>query len=199
MNFFKRIGILIYMLLMLGAGAVLLLVALNIFPSEQWAGILDTVNGTLGYQVALGVTGGLFVVIGIIAPCRLAKNLKKSRTVSFQNPDGEVTVSLSAIEDYIRKIAKGISGIKDVRPHVDIGKKGIDVIVAVSISATANIPEVTEKIQMQVKNQVQGMLGVEENINIKLHINKIMKGLQAEEDSFGEGMPEEAQVPFREM
>ncbi|MEA3489306.1 MAG: alkaline shock response membrane anchor protein AmaP [Candidatus Omnitrophota bacterium] len=199
MCFFKKIGILIYMMLMLGAGALFLIVSLNVLPQDQWMDLLSLASGSFSCQILLGIVGGIFVVIGIISPIRLAKKLEKSRTVSFQNPDGEVTVSLSAIEDYIRKIAKGISGIKDVRPHVSISKKGINVITAVSISAAANIPEVTEKIQMQVKNRVQGMLGVEENINVKLHISKIMSGAHRDEGAMDEDMTGAAQVPFREM
>jgi len=198
MNFFKKIGILVYTLLMLGAGALLLLVSLKVITPGSLAELVELAGSSIAYQITAGAAGAVFFLIGVIAPFRMLKNLQKGRIVSFQNPDGEVSVSLSAIEDYIRKIARGIPGIKDVKPHVDIGKRGIDVITAVSISAAANIPEVTEKIQMQVKNRVQGMLGVEENVNVKLHISKIMRGAQAAEGPMAEESPE-AQVPFREM
>ena len=199
MNFIKRLGVVIYMLLMLGAGALLLLISLNVLSPERWVELLETATGGVGYCVAVGVIGGLFVIIGIAAPYRLEKRLKKNRVIAFQNPDGEVTVSLSAIEEYIRKIAKGISGIKDVSSRVDISKKGIDIVTGVTISATANIPEVTERIQGEVKNKVRGMLGVEENINMKMHIKRIIRGVREAEGAVG-GEPSGAeQIPFREM
>ena len=198
MDFFRKLGILLYALLMLGVGALLLLVSVSVIPPETLSDLAELAAGDIVYQASLGAVGALFILIGVIAPYRMFKKLERGRTVSFQNPDGEVSVSLSAIEDYIRKISKGIPGIKDVKPHVTIGKRGIDVITAVSISAAANIPEVTEKIQMQVKNRVQGMLGVEENVNVKLYISKIMRGIHGDEGPAAEEMPE-AQVPFREM
>ncbi|MFC1644390.1 alkaline shock response membrane anchor protein AmaP [Candidatus Omnitrophota bacterium] len=197
MNFFKRLGALIYMLMMLGAGAIALAVSLNVLTVERWTETFKIINETSSYQITLTVIGGLFVLIGIIAPFRLHKRLKGSRVVAFQNPDGEVTVSLAAIEEYIRKIAKGIPGIKDVRPRVDISKKGIDVIIRVSLSSGANIPEVTERLQLEVRNKVQNMLGVEEKINVRLHINRFIKG--AQQEGGAEDSPGTAHVPFREI
>ncbi len=198
MNFFKRLGMFIYMLFALGAGVVLLLVSLNVFTPEQWMGMINAAGGSIVYQIAFAVGGVIFVSAGIIGPYRMGKNLRKNRRISFQNPDGEVTVSLSAIEDYIRKIAKSIPGIKDIRSRVDVNKKGINITTSVSISAAANIPEVTEKIQMQVKNSVQGMLGVEEKINIRMHVNKISRGIFPEKAPVSEDTISETPVPFRE-
>ena len=126
--------------------------------------------------------------------------MKKGRIITFQNPDGEVTVAISAIEDYIRKIADDMPDVKDVRSHVNMNKKGINVTSAVSIHAGANIPEVMEGIQVAVKNNVQGMLGIEEPINITMHISKIIGTPPADAYVPEEEAPQEEepqQVPFR--
>ncbi len=175
MNFFRRIGAILYMLLMMAGGILFLSISFNVFPSEYWMELLNTVNSALGYQLAFGVMGCIFMVMGIAAPYKLGKKLRKKRAVAFKNPNGEVTVSLSAIEDYIRKVAKDISGIKDIRSKVEVNKKGVNIVTDVSISAGENIPELTERMQREIRMRVQGMLGVEETINVSLHINKIDK------------------------
>jgi hypothetical protein len=54
--------------------------------------------------------------------------------------------------------------------------------------------------QMAVRSKVQGMLGVEEKINIRMHVNKIMKGAQPEEAGDHEDMGGgPAHAPFREI
>lgn len=200
MNFIKRLGMLVYMFLMLASGALFLAVSFGMISTEYMAEVVSIINTTVSYQIAVAVAGVVLIAIGIIAPYRLEKKIKKNRKISFQNPDGEVTVSLLAIEDYIRKIAKSIPGIKDVRSHVEISKKGIDVIIGVSTLAAANIPEVTERIQMEVKNRVQGMLGAEENVNVKMHITKIARGSYHAEGQIEGDIPPLSQVPpFREM
>jgi len=197
MNFIKRIFMLVYMVLMLGAGLFLLAAAFNIITAEQWTQALGAITANPSYQMTATVIGGIFVLLGVLAPYRMSKGIKKNRVVSFQNPDGEVSVSLSAIEDYIRKVARGIPGIRDMRSHVDIGRRGVNIITSVSMAAGANIPEVTEKIQAEVKEKVRAMLGIDENINMKIHISKLLKDIAAGEYSSEEEPSEPTQIPYR--
>ncbi|MGB2880061.1 MAG: alkaline shock response membrane anchor protein AmaP [Candidatus Omnitrophota bacterium] len=197
MVFFKKLGVLIYAILIVCAGALFILLSAGIVSTEQWSGALNALNVNLYAKAALGCAGGLFVLIGITAPFRVARKLQSSRIIAFQNPDGEVTISLSAIEEYIKKIAGGMDEIKDVRSRVNTSRKGINIVCDVAILPGANIPEVTEKMQAAVKNKLSGMIGVEEKINIKMNINKIAKGPMEP----GSVLEEEhvPHVPFREM
>jgi uncharacterized alkaline shock family protein YloU len=198
MNFFKRVFVFMYSLVLAIAGFFVLAYGIKEFYDLQR---LDTMFASLvsdpRIQITLMVIGAIVFISGLIAPGRMERKIKKNRVVSFQNPDGEVSVSLTAIEEYIHKAARSIQGIKDVKSRVTITRRGIDITAAVNISAGMNIPEVTERIQMAVKNKIQNILGVEENINMKIHINRI--------SNVGE-MPEVPQeepeavpnVPYRE-
>ncbi|MBD3296920.1 MAG: alkaline shock response membrane anchor protein AmaP [Candidatus Omnitrophica bacterium] len=203
MNFFRRLFNLVYALLMILTGAVFILLALDLYTAADLGDMLAvTVYQDITVKTIVGAAGGVFILIGIFAPYRMGKKLKKDRVISFSNPDGEVSVSLSAIEDYIKKIARTIPGIRDLKARVDVTKKGIDVVIAVSLSAGANIPEVTELIQMEVRSRVQSMIGVEEKINVTMHINRIEGSKQPELPS-AEPAPEldeeQRHVPFREI
>ncbi|MFH1837507.1 MAG: alkaline shock response membrane anchor protein AmaP [Candidatus Omnitrophota bacterium] len=180
MNLIKRLIALAYMVLMVSLGGGLILLALNMLTAEQLMEGISIISGTYRYQITAIAAGTVIILLGVLTPFRLEKRLRKSRFISFSNPDGEVTISLSAVEEYVYKIAKNIKGIKDVRSHVDSRKGVINVVTDVSISATANIPEVTERIQMEVKNKIQSMLGVEEGINVKMNIKRIAKSRKDE-------------------
>ena len=196
MNFIKKLGLFIYMILMVATGAIMALLSVRVLSVDAMTGILQGVYDSVNLQIALGVVGAIFIIIGIIVPYRLCKKMGKSKLITFQNPDGEVTVSLSAIEGYVRKVAKDIAGIEDIKSNVKVTKKGINVISYVSIAAGTNIPEATESIQVTVKSKVQDMLGVEDPINVTMHITKITKDAKYE----GAGATEEdSTVPFREM
>jgi len=195
MNILKRLGVLVYAGILVCAGALLGLIALKVVTPELCVEGINAVTANIRFQAAAGCVGALLVLTGATAPFRLEKKLKKTRIVAFQNPDGEVTVSLSAVEEYIRKIAKRIPAIKEIKSRVDIGKKGIDVSIGISISAGANIPEITERIQMEVKNRVHGMLGIEEKVNIRTHISKIT-GSARDEAAAPAGSSEDAPIPF---
>ena len=175
MNFLKRITTLVYALLLIGSGTLFILLAVNTFSVDYWSDMVSIISDNSSYRAAIGVAGGILFIIGVIAPIRLGKKIKSSKMVGFKNPDGEVTVAITAIEDYVKKIAKGIAGIKDVRSKVLVNKKGINITAKISMSAGANIPESTERVQMEIKHKIQEMLGVEEKINTTVHINKIAK------------------------
>jgi len=149
-----------------------------------------------GYQVALGSVGAVLILTGIIVHFRAIKKIKKDRLISFQNPDGEVTISISAIEDYIRKVAKEIKDISHIKSRVSFSRKGIRIFSEVTIRAGSNIPAVTEQIQMEVRNKVQSMLGVEEKIELILHINKII-GDKQDKDAGDFEKSEPMHIPFR--
>ena len=203
MNFIRRVVMLAFATVMILSGLFLVLSGVNVlFPSEYFESALNFVLSDISGQAAIICFGFFVILLGVAAPYRLEKKLKKKRIVAFQNPDGEVSVSLSAVEDYIQKIAKSVPGIKDVKSSVCITKKGIDITTAVSIISGVNIPEMTELIQLEVKNKVQTMLGVEENIRMKIHISKISKSSMPEEPMLEKPMPEEEAVlpniPYRD-
>ncbi|MDP3803917.1 MAG: hypothetical protein Q8Q87_00025, partial [Candidatus Omnitrophota bacterium] len=53
-------------------------------------------------------------------------------------------------------------------------KRGIVIVNKVVLFSDVNIPETTEKIQNIVKSRVQEMLGVEETVEIRVNVTKIV-------------------------
>ncbi|MDD5634101.1 MAG: alkaline shock response membrane anchor protein AmaP [Candidatus Omnitrophica bacterium] len=198
MNFFKRVGALIYMLILLAIGALFLLVANGVISGQQLEISSDILCDIQACRIALMIIGAILVIDGILTPYKLNRSIKTNRIVAFHNPDGEVTVSLSAIEEYVRKIAVDIPGIKDVRSAISVDKNGINISSNVVVIAGTNIPAITERIQSEVKNRIYGMLGVEEKVNMKIHIRRIARGTGAEEAA-PEETPSIVYPPFREM
>jgi uncharacterized alkaline shock family protein YloU len=203
MKALKKLGAIIYFVLMVGVGATLLAVSLKVLSPEKVAESLTFFTGSVNMQVTLGVIGAILLMLGVIAPMRAAKGSNSARVVKFQNPDGEVAVSLSAIEEYIRKIAKEQHEIGELKCYVDINRKGVDITCAISIAASANIPEVTEKMQLAIKNHLQVLIGMEEKISIKMQITRIMGNLPPGAGYAPEEIPQgevPSQVPpYREM
>ena len=69
---------------------------------------------------------------------------------------------------------KQLPEVKESRPNVKAGKKGITIVNKVVLFSDINIPETTEKIQNIVKSRVQDMLGVEEPVEIQVNVTKIV-------------------------
>ena len=174
MRFISGLTLFFYTIVFLLVGGLFIVISLNLIPEQS---IIDTVNtlySATNVRLILGITGILLILISIMVVQITMGTIKRERTIAFENPDGQVTISLTAIEDFIKRALKQLPEVKELRPNVRANKKGISIINRVTLFSDINIPETTEKIQNIVKSRVQDMLGVDEPINIRVHVVKIV-------------------------
>jgi uncharacterized alkaline shock family protein YloU len=173
MKFFRGLVIAVYTLIFLVVGGVLISLALNFLSSDELIGAINYIYNDQNIKLSLGIAGAIFILGGLLSANVSLGKMQMEKTIAFENPEGQVTVSLSAIEDFIKKSVRQLPEVKEMRANVTASKKGINIKCRATIFADSNIPEITERIQSMVKSRVHDMLGVEETINIKIHIIKI--------------------------
>lgn len=105
---------------------------------------------------------------------------QKERTIAFENPTGRVSISLSALEDMIKRTVLRVPDVKEIKSDIRATKKGIDVTCRLVLKAEGNIPDTTSRIQDLIRSRIQEILGLEENVIVKIHITKIFS--QTEKD-----------------
>jgi uncharacterized alkaline shock family protein YloU len=174
MRYFGGLVLFFYTMVFVIIGVVFIAVSLGLIPQEYVADTINTLYGEYNIRLIIGITGILMIIISMLVVRVTIGTIQREKTIAFENPDGQVTISLSAIEDFIKRALKQLPEVKELRPHVRAGKKGITIINRVTLFSDINIPETTEKIQNLVKTRVQDMLGVEEPISIKVHVVKIV-------------------------
>ncbi len=193
MRFISGLTLFFYTLVFFLLGGLFIVISLNIIPQNSIVDILNTVYSTTNIRLILGITGIMLIFISIMVMQITMGKIQREKTIAFENPDGQVTISLTAIEDFIKRALKQLPEVKELRPNVRASKKGITIINRVTLFSDINIPETTEKIQNIVKTRVQDMLGVEEPINIRVHVVKIVH----KEDSSKEPKKQEKMPQFR--
>jgi uncharacterized alkaline shock family protein YloU len=124
---------------------------------------------------------------------------QKERTIAFENPTGRVSISLSALEDMIKRTVLRVPDVKEIKSDIRATKKGIDVRCRLVLKAEGNIPDTASRIQDLIRSRIQEILGLEENVMVKIHIAKIFS--QTEKDKFSkEDDPKnfsDMSVPFK--
>lgn len=181
MRVFMRVITIGYMVIFTGLGAWLAAFALHLVPVDSVAIFFQTVYDDQHLRAICGLVGTGIILFNLMVFQLAWARFQRQRTIAFTNPDGPVTISLGAIEDFIRRTARQVSEIRDLRSDVLATKKGIEITARVTLWSEAHIPEVTEKIQGLVKMRVQEMLGIEDPVWVKVHIAKIV----AREDAGG--------------
>lgn len=124
---------------------------------------------------------------------------QKERTIAFDNPTGRVTISLTALEDMLKRNVLRVADVKEIKSSIRATKKGIDVTCRLVLKAEGNIPDTTSRIQDLIKGRIQEILGLEENVNVKIHIAKIFSQIDKEKQSREGGVsePSDLSVPFK--
>lgn len=193
MKLFTTILIFIYTIIFLVIGTFFLAIAFKLTSITEIAHNLEYIYGGHNLRLITAMVGCFLIIINIfLAQITLGK-FQREKTIAFNNPSGQVTIALSAIEDFIKRLPHHVPELKELKSEVIAGKKGVEINARVSLWAGVNIPDATEKIQEIIKSRIQDILGIEEAIVVKVHVAKI---IQPEENKESK-KKEEPTIPFR--
>ena len=173
MRFLTVLGIIFYAAMIIVIGLALIVFALNLLLPGDINNLLIFAQGSHNSRVIIGLAGALLILISFSFAQIILGKFQREKTIAFATSSGQVTISLSAVEDLIRRQAGIIPEVKELRPNVVANKKGIVVQMRVVLRSEANIPELTSRLQDITKSKIQEVLGVDEQIIIKIHVAKI--------------------------
>ena len=174
MRFFTALGIIFYTVVLIIIGLVLIVYSLNLLLPQDINNMLILTQGSTNARIIIGLSGALLILISISFAQLILGRFQREKTIAFATSSGEVTIALSAVEDLIRRLAGVMPEIKELRPDVIATKKGIIVDLRVVLKSEANIPELTSRLQDIARAKIQEVLGLEEQIIIKIHVAKII-------------------------
>lgn len=173
MRFLTVLGIIFYAAVIIMIGLALIVFSLNLLLPQDVNNLLIFAQLSQNSRIAIGLSGALLILISISFAQIILGKFQRERTIAFTTSSGQVTISLSAVEDLIRRLAGIIPEVKELRPNVVANKKGIIVDMRVVLRSEANIPELTSRLQDIAKSKIQEVLGLEEQIIIRIHVAKI--------------------------
>jgi uncharacterized alkaline shock family protein YloU len=173
MRIFTVLGIFFYAAVIILVGMVLIVFSLNILQPQVLNDMFLYAQASVNTRIIIGLSGLLLVLVSFSFAQLILGRFQREKTIAFTTSSGEVTVALSAVEDLIRRLSGVIPEIKELRPDVIATKKGILVDLRVVLKKEANIPELTSRLQEITKLRIQEVLGIEEQIIVKIHVAKI--------------------------
>ena len=167
--------IIFYILVSALLGAVILSFSLNLVELNDIVFQLNEINNDINARVVLAASGVLFILLALLFAQITSARRQREKTIAFNNPSGQVTITLFAVEDLLRKIGQELPQIKELRPNVIATKKrGIQVNIRLTLKSELNIPEFTAQLQETVKNRIQEIFGIDEQIVVRIHVAKIL-------------------------
>ena len=201
--FFRRITILFYVTIILFVGSSILLFALNWLSFGDLYVLSHAFYHNPDLRMIVGIVGAVILITNFLFYRYFSVNVHRDKIIAFDNPSGRVSVSLMAMEDLVRRMIIKMSQVKDGRVKIKATKKGLDVKIRVIIKSETHIPELTSKIQDQVKRKIQDTIGLEEPVDVAIYVGKIIpervrtKVVEETSDGNDDDKPSSPTVPFQ--
>jgi len=191
---FTGIVIFFYTLVFVAVGSLVIAFALGYITPQTVNELLIRIPTDLNIRMIIIMIGVGIIVISLAIMQLAFGSGKQEKSISFENPNGQVTVSLSAIEDFVRRLGREFKEIQDLRPLVKVKKGNLTITCKTYLLEDLSIPEITQKIQDTVKNRVNKLLGNAEEVKVLIDVIKIVeKGKRSK----NKNEEEEATVPFQ--
>ncbi|MDP8265064.1 MAG: alkaline shock response membrane anchor protein AmaP [Candidatus Aceula lacicola] len=199
MRVFTRLAMLFYVAIILFIGGFIISLATHAITLAEISYYLDIAYNDLNLRFVIVVVSAAIMFLSLLFARIITGSQQKEKTIAFDNPSGRVSISLSALEDMIKRSVSGISEVKEIKPSILATKKGIEVTSRLILKSDVSIPDMTAQLQELIKTRVQDVLGIEENVIIKIHVTKIVSSSGKEKNRKNDEAEEkeELSVPFQ--
>ena len=126
--------------------------------------------------------GLVLLAIGLLLILLKMRELRREQCIAFDNPVGEVAISMDAVEDFIRRAGKEFPAVKSLMPRIQAGADGIAIAIRMDIRGGTNIPRLSEEMQNTIKNRVQDTLGINVS-HVTVSVGKIVSSGEEEAET----------------
>ncbi len=152
-----------------------ILVFIFILMSFGWHTPLEVIGTSLRDTQGrwlIGLISSFYLVISGWLIYYAFRRKYAGQAVLHETELGDVRISLEAIENLVRKVARQVQGVRDVKGHVHMTPSGIHVVLRTTITPDMSIPNVSSEVQASVKSYVRNVVGVEV-AEISVHVDNI--------------------------
>ncbi|MCP4649930.1 MAG: alkaline shock response membrane anchor protein AmaP [PVC group bacterium] len=174
MRIFNKIIVFFYTLIFSLIGACLIMVASHL---AGWIDLTLPIEYVIDFPDLpwlLLLSGSLLILVSLSLASISFKKFQEEKTIGYATNGGQVIISLSAIEDFIRRLTQQLTEVRELRSEVFVTRRGIEIESRVILWSTSNIPNITERIQETIKGQVQELLsGIDKPVMVNVHVIKI--------------------------
>jgi len=174
MKLMTRLAVLFYVTVIMFVGVTAVLIALNWVDLNYILNVLVGMYINEELRLIGGSIGAGILLFNFLFANAISDRYAREKNIAFDNPSGRVSVSLTAMEDLVRKVVSKEPEVKEVRARITASKKGLDIMARLILKSDQNIPELTSRLQEIVKKKIQNTIGLEESIVVRVDVVKII-------------------------
>lgn len=142
------------------------------FEPEKLEGLFDTMALHGSYGV---MGGGLVFLLAAIYFVSMLGGRRGPQYVSFDTADGSVSISRTAISDFVRKLGDEFSAVVSLDPTVMADRRHcLTLVLNLTVRAGSRVPELSKVLQERVKESLRDDLGFSDVKDVSVKVQKII-------------------------
>jgi len=149
-------------LVFLTLGSFFIIIAIHLVSLDDALKAVTELYGEPLRSLQAGLMGFLFIFVGLSFAKFLIKNTRGDDALVFHGENGTITISVSAIEDLVRKVLRKFEVIKGAKIKTVIQEKTLSLRIKLVVWAGVLIPEVIREVQEEIRVRLEKMLGIPE-------------------------------------
>ena len=128
--------------------------------------ILDSISIAASSSETRLIIAGIALLLLVLSIITLfysigSNSAPKTKTVlGYNGIAGQVSMTIPAVKVIVMKAVKTVEGIKDIKTTVNNKPEGVEVLLHTMINPEYNIPEMSERIQTVVRQQLEDIGGL---------------------------------------
>jgi hypothetical protein len=156
MNLFDRIILTVCMLALALVSVTAILFSSGLIDLQDFWTRLAALHG----RWEVGLVGLAFLVASLWLLFSGLKTRRHRETVVKTGDMGNISISLTAIENLVLKITRDIEKVKDVKVNIIRHDGGVSVFLRLVVTYDVIIPEMTSELQKAVKEYIENTAGI---------------------------------------
>lgn len=136
---------------------------------------IETLYSNSNYLIALAIVGIVLFLISLrFFIVSLSRSTVSSQSVDQRTEYGDIRISIETMENLALKAAMKVRGVKDLKARVKATDTGMDIVLRTVVDGEVSIPQLTEEIQISVKNYLEEITGIPVT-NVSVYIANIIQ------------------------
>lgn len=161
MNLFDRFILTLYSFALIVLSLAVIGASSGLIPSAYIRPYLEQLLGP--FNLAYLITAVIFLIVSLrffFSSFRTSKKAKTEKGIRQRSDLGEVNITLQTIQTIAERAARRVKGVRDLKTVVRALESGNTITVRVSVDGETPLPEMTQNLQANIKEQVESIAGV---------------------------------------
>lgn len=162
MNLFDRFILTIYSFALIVISIFAIGIATRLIPEWYISTIYDSIvnSGNINWPYLIAAVILLLISIRFFFSSFTSRKPRQEKGIRQRSELGEVNITLNTIQSIAERAARKVKGVRDLRTAVRALESGNIISLRVAVDGETSIPDITQRLQYDVKDQVETIAGV---------------------------------------